>query len=97
MCNCARLWLILPASVTRFLFLPQHAKEVLCDVEKRSNYDKWRRSGIAISYKQWLGMKDSVHQVGNFAEFTSLGWVRCALENRAGNFAALFSGTDEWR
>ncbi|XP_003399558.2 J domain-containing protein isoform X1 [Bombus affinis] len=40
----------------------QHAKEVLCDPEQRSNYDKWRRSGIAISYKQWLGMKDHVHQ-----------------------------------
>ncbi|CAL7952186.1 unnamed protein product [Xylocopa violacea] len=40
----------------------KHAKEVLCDPEKRSNYDKWRHSGIAISYKQWLGMKDHVHQ-----------------------------------
>ncbi|CAK9815584.1 J domain-containing protein [Anthophora quadrimaculata] len=39
-----------------------HAKEVLCDPEQRSNYDKWRRSGIAISYKQWLGMKEHVHQ-----------------------------------
>ena len=41
----------------------QYAKEILCDPEKRSNYDKWRHSGIAISYKQWLGMKDHVHQV----------------------------------
>ncbi|XP_076162830.1 dnaJ domain-containing protein isoform X2 [Ptiloglossa arizonensis] len=40
----------------------KHAKEVLCDPERRSNYDKWRRSGIAISYKQWSGMKDHVHQ-----------------------------------
>ncbi|XP_076278887.1 dnaJ domain-containing protein isoform X2 [Lasioglossum baleicum] len=40
----------------------KHAKEVLCDPEKRSNYDKWRHSGIAISYKQWLGMKEHVHQ-----------------------------------
>ncbi|XP_034191341.1 dnaJ domain-containing protein [Osmia lignaria lignaria] len=40
----------------------KHAKEVLCDPERRSNYDKWRHSGIAISYKQWLGMKDNVHQ-----------------------------------
>ncbi|XP_044761282.1 J domain-containing protein [Coccinella septempunctata] len=38
------------------------AKEVLCDPEKRSNYDKWRNSGIAISYQQWLGMKEHVHQ-----------------------------------
>ncbi|XP_026669313.1 J domain-containing protein, partial [Ceratina calcarata] len=40
----------------------KHAKEVLCDPEKRNNYDKWRHSGIAISYKQWVGMKDQVHQ-----------------------------------
>ncbi|KAK9871116.1 hypothetical protein WA026_011400 [Henosepilachna vigintioctopunctata] len=40
----------------------KNAKEVLCDPEKRSNYDKWRNSGIAISYKQWLGMKEHVHQ-----------------------------------
>lgn len=46
-----------------FFFLQQHAKEVLCDPEQRSKYDKWRHSGIAISYKQWLGLKDSVHQV----------------------------------
>ncbi|RZC35037.1 DnaJ domain containing protein, partial [Asbolus verrucosus] len=38
------------------------AKETLCDPEKRSNYDKWRNSGISISYKQWLGMKEHVHQ-----------------------------------
>jgi len=40
----------------------KHAKEILCDPEKRSNYDKWRHSGITISYKQWLGMKEHVHQ-----------------------------------
>ncbi|CAG9857760.1 unnamed protein product [Phyllotreta striolata] len=40
----------------------KEAKEVLCDPQKRSNYDKWRNSGISISYKQWLGMKEHVHQ-----------------------------------
>ncbi|XP_026477317.1 J domain-containing protein isoform X1 [Ctenocephalides felis] len=40
----------------------KYAKETLCDPERRSNYDKWRNSGIAISYKQWLGMKEHVHQ-----------------------------------
>ncbi|KAI4491019.1 hypothetical protein M0802_010522 [Mischocyttarus mexicanus] len=40
----------------------KNAKEILCDPEKRSNYDKWRHSGISISYKQWLGMKEHVHQ-----------------------------------
>ncbi|XP_028128588.1 J domain-containing protein isoform X2 [Diabrotica virgifera virgifera] len=38
------------------------AKEVLTDAQKRLNYDKWKNSGIAISYKQWLGMKEHVHQ-----------------------------------
>ncbi|KAJ8875865.1 hypothetical protein PR048_023768 [Dryococelus australis] len=41
--------------------LLKEAKEILCDPEKRSNYDKWRNSGIAISYKQWVGMKEHVH------------------------------------
>lgn len=41
----------------------KEAKEILCDPEKRANYDKWRSSGIAISYKQWVGMKEHVHQV----------------------------------
>lgn len=40
----------------------KNAKEILCDPEKRSNYDKWRHSGISISYKQWLGMNEHVHQ-----------------------------------
>ncbi|XP_054269008.1 J domain-containing protein-like [Macrosteles quadrilineatus] len=40
----------------------KEAKEILCDPEKRANYDKWRHSGISISYKQWLGMKEHVHQ-----------------------------------
>ncbi|XP_076231358.1 dnaJ domain-containing protein isoform X1 [Calliopsis andreniformis] len=40
----------------------KHAKEVLCDPAMRSIYDKWRRSGIAISFKQWAEMKDHVHQ-----------------------------------
>lgn len=44
----------------KFQLLKQ-AKETLCDPEKRANYDKWRNSGISISYKQWLGMKEHVH------------------------------------
>uniref|UniRef100_A0A1B0CQR3 Putative molecular chaperone n=1 Tax=Lutzomyia longipalpis TaxID=7200 RepID=A0A1B0CQR3_LUTLO len=41
----------------------KEAKEILCDPEKRANYDKWRHSGISISYKNWVGMKEHVHQV----------------------------------
>lgn len=40
----------------------QDAKETLCDPAKRALYDKWRNSGIAMGYKQWLGMKDHVQQ-----------------------------------
>ncbi|KAF5307317.1 hypothetical protein FQR65_LT07033 [Abscondita terminalis] len=40
----------------------QEAKDTLCDPAKKLNYDKWRNSGISISYKQWLGMKEHVHQ-----------------------------------
>jgi DnaJ family protein C protein 12 len=41
----------------------QEAKETLCDPAQRKNYDKWRNSGISISYKSWKDMKDHVHQV----------------------------------
>lgn len=41
----------------------QEAKEVLTTPEKKLMYDKWKNSGIQISYKQWLGMKEHVQQV----------------------------------
>ncbi|PSN40935.1 J domain-containing protein [Blattella germanica] len=47
----------------------KEAKETLCEPEKRSNYDKWRKSGISISYKQWLGMKEHVHQSMHWSTF----------------------------
>ncbi|RVE54747.1 hypothetical protein evm_000514 [Chilo suppressalis] len=40
----------------------KEAKETLCDPSKRALYDKWRQSGIAMGYKQWLGMKEHVQQ-----------------------------------
>lgn len=46
-----------------FSIFLQEAKEILCDPEKKANYDKWRNSGIAMSYKQWVGMKEHVQQV----------------------------------
>ncbi|CAO1426852.1 unnamed protein product [Diamesa hyperborea] len=45
----------------------KEAKEILCDPERRSNYDKWRGSGLQITYKNWVGMKDSVHQSMHWA------------------------------
>uniref|UniRef100_A0A1B6GPK3 J domain-containing protein n=1 Tax=Cuerna arida TaxID=1464854 RepID=A0A1B6GPK3_9HEMI len=49
----------------------KEAKEILCDPEKRANYDKWRGSGISISYKQWLGMKEHVHQSMHWATYNT--------------------------
>lgn len=43
--------------------LLQEARDVLSDPEKKTLYDKWRGSGIAIGFKQWTAMKDSVQQV----------------------------------
>ncbi|XP_041788179.1 J domain-containing protein [Anopheles merus] len=45
----------------------KEAKEILCDPEKRASYDKWRNSGIQISYKNWLGMKEHVQQSMHWA------------------------------
>ncbi|KAM8706633.1 hypothetical protein ACLKA7_010835 [Drosophila subpalustris] len=46
--------------------LLKEAKETLCDPERRAVYDKWRNSGISMSYKQWLGMKEHVGQVRRY-------------------------------
>lgn len=51
--------------ISNICFHFQDAKETLLDPAKRANYDKWRNSGIKISYKNWLGMKEHVHQVIN--------------------------------
>ncbi|XP_067617136.1 J domain-containing protein isoform X2 [Eurosta solidaginis] len=45
----------------------KEAKETLCDPEKRAIYDKWRNSGISMSYKNWLGMKEHVGQSMHWA------------------------------
>ncbi|KAL5282877.1 DNAJC12 family protein [Megaselia abdita] len=45
----------------------KEAKETLCDPEKRAIYDKWRGSGVAMSYKNWLAMKDHVGQSMHWA------------------------------
>lgn len=38
----------------------KEAKEILSDAEKKQMYDKWRNSGLQISYKNWIGMKEHV-------------------------------------
>ncbi|XP_033738345.1 J domain-containing protein-like [Pecten maximus] len=45
----------------------QRAKEVLSDQETRKKYDQWKNSGIAMSYDQWCGLRDSVQ--------TSMHWA----------------------
>lgn len=42
----------------------KEAKEILCEPEKRQLYDKWRNSGLQISYKNWMGMKEHVVSLG---------------------------------
>ncbi|KAJ0067253.1 hypothetical protein NL108_015115, partial [Boleophthalmus pectinirostris] len=48
-----------PSAVTDFQKL-QEAKEVLCDENKRKNYDLWKRSGVAMTFHDWQALKDSV-------------------------------------
>ncbi|KAL4240273.1 DnaJ subfamily C member 12 [Mactra antiquata] len=45
----------------------QTARDVLCDDEKRANYDKWRHAGITLSFKKWCNMRGAVH--------TSMHWM----------------------
>ncbi|XP_067933974.1 J domain-containing protein-like [Watersipora subatra] len=54
------------SSVETFQLL-QEAKEVLTNPEKRMNYDKWRNSGIAMSYKQWCGLNESTRTTMHWA------------------------------
>ena len=39
------------------------AKEVLTDPESRAKYDRWKRSGISMSYEDWCALKGAVHTV----------------------------------
>ena len=52
----------------------QAAKEVLADDEERVKYDRWMDSGLAMSYKQWRGMKDAVK--------TSMHWAMPRTQDR---------------
>lgn len=45
----------------------QMAKSVLTDPVKRKDYDRWRNSGLSISYKDWVAKKNSVQ--------TSMHWA----------------------
>lgn len=47
--------------------LLKEAKETLCDAEKRQLYDKWKNSGLQVSYKNWIGMKE--HVVSKLLQF----------------------------
>ncbi|KAH8271405.1 hypothetical protein KR018_008876 [Drosophila ironensis] len=65
----------------------KEAKETLCDPEKRAIYDKWRNSGIAMSFKQWLGMKEHVGQVRRYTiaekvDKESMHWVTPKTKDR---------------
>ena len=46
--------------------LLQKAKATLCDSESRRNYDKWRLSGMCMSYQDWCNRKDAVHTVSSW-------------------------------
>ncbi|XP_037728508.1 J domain-containing protein isoform X1 [Drosophila subpulchrella] len=79
----------------------KEAKETLCDPEKRAVYDKWRNSGISMSYKQWLGMKEHVGQVRRYTiaekvDKESMHWVTPKTKDRmlpeAGGAAAQAPG-----
>jgi len=45
----------------------QRAKQVLTDPTTRTQYDKWRRCGMAISFDDWMAKKDLVHMSMHWA------------------------------
>jgi DnaJ family protein C protein 12 len=47
------------------------AKETLCDPEKRATYDKWKNSGVAVSYKTWLSNKEHFQQSMHWAQMNT--------------------------
>uniref|UniRef100_A0A8C6Q8Z9 DnaJ (Hsp40) homolog, subfamily C, member 12 n=1 Tax=Nothobranchius furzeri TaxID=105023 RepID=A0A8C6Q8Z9_NOTFU len=55
-----------PTAVADFQKL-QEAKEVLCNEDKRKNYDLWKRSGVTIPFHDWQALNDSVK--------TSMHWA----------------------
>ncbi|KAM6916601.1 dnaJ homolog subfamily C member 12 [Xenentodon cancila] len=55
-----------PNAVADFQKL-QEAKEVLCNEDKRKNYDLWKRSGVTIPFHDWQALNDSVK--------TSMHWA----------------------
>ncbi|XP_072414060.1 dnaJ homolog subfamily C member 12 [Chiloscyllium punctatum] len=48
-----------PKAVEQFQKL-QQAKEILTNEERRSRYDQWYRSRIAIPFQQWEALSDTV-------------------------------------
>jgi len=55
---------------------------VLCDVERRRSYDKWRSSGMALTFAQWEQMGDKVHHAMHWLgkKKTEPGMVMCDQE-----------------
>ncbi len=46
----------------------------MTDPAERKRYDRWLSSGIAMSYQQWVRLKDAVH--------TSMHWATPNLAGR---------------
>ena len=62
----------------------QEAKDTLLDRARRTLYDKWRSSGLEISYKQWESLKETVQ--------TSMHWAspraeRCIGEGQENKYS----------
>ena len=64
----------------------QEAKDTLLDRARRTLYDKWRGSGLEISYSQWESLKETVQ--------TSMHWAsprmeRCIPEGQENKYSDL--------
>jgi len=50
----------------------QRAKEILLDTDRRRDYDRWRQSGLHVSYRKWCNLNEGASGGGGL--HTSIHW-----------------------
>nr|ACO15071.1 J domain-containing protein [Caligus clemensi] len=80
------------ATLEQFKILSE-AKSVLTDDEKRKDYDAWKSSGLAMSYKDWLRLNSSVKKSMHWAVPNTDGRMLESSGNSDENLEPVGAGT----